>query len=63
MDQFGLLTISFNYPISMPSYLLKEAMRDSVGVSQNDSKLKRRLNLFWPQSTFEINENEGIPAG
>jgi hypothetical protein len=62
MDHFGLLTISFNYPISMPSYLLKDAMRDSVGVSQNDSKPKRRLNLFWPQSTFEINEVEGKPA-
>jgi len=62
MDQFGLLTISFNNPISMPSYLLKEAMRDSVGVSQNDSKPKRRLNFFFPQSTFEINENEGRPA-
>jgi hypothetical protein len=51
----GLLTISFNKPVRLPSYLMKQAQ-------QKIAQGKRNLgtSLFWEASTFEVNTNAGF---
>ena len=54
MDKYGLLTIKFSSPISIPSYLLRE-LDQSLNSSKGSS---RRLNEFITDVFFTADEYE-----
>ncbi len=53
MSNTGLLTITFSSPVSIPSYLLREAQAQT-------EKGKRMLNVFFQDTAFAINDNLGV---